>query len=157
MILDAYAGREENLVFVSNWDSSKYGKGIKLLYSKYPNLKLIGPIYDLAKVKGIQSRSRLYVHGHSAGGTNPVLVEAMWAKLPILAYDVSFNRYTTGHHAEYFSSAQGLKDCLDNIEQGRLQSSSEKLEAYAKENYTWRSVTEKYEDVLMPADKFKGS
>ena len=97
------------------------------------------------------------MHGHSAGGTNPVLVEAMWARLPILAYDVIFNRYTTGQHAEYFSSAQGLKNCLDNVEQEWLRSSSEKLESYAIENYAWHDVTEKYETLLMSTDKYKGS
>ncbi len=62
----------------------------------------LGAIYDNQIVFGLRYFCRLYVHGHTVGGTNPSLVEALGAGAPILAHDNKFNRWVTKDRACYF-------------------------------------------------------
>ena len=83
MILDAYLNTDFTIVFISNWQSNNYGRKILEKYNKYKNIKLIGPFMIMMIFRPQGLLARFYIHGHSAGGTNPTLVEAMWSKLPI--------------------------------------------------------------------------
>ena len=148
-ILDAYVKSRQELVFVSNWKSSKYGQEILRKYRDVPNLKLIGPIYDVGKIKALYSRTRVYIHGHSAGGTNPVLVESMWAKLPVLAFDVTFNRYTTHNQAFYFKDSQDLADLSRSITNDSFKRCAESLFQVANEFYRWKHIQSCYESVIL--------
>lgn len=149
MILGAYAQSSLPLVFVSNWDSCDYGREVRERYSIYPNLHLIGPIYETEKVKALRSRVRLYVHGHSAGGTNPVLVESMWAGLPTAAFDVNFHRYTTQNQAFYFRSSAELENLSKSISQRSLDSCGEALRRIAEAEYSWNSIRSSYEKIIL--------
>lgn len=148
MILAAYARSGDRLVLVSNWHSNAYGRELRSRYSAHANLHLIGPIYDVARLKAIQMRARLYVHGHSAGGTNPALVEAMWAGLPTLAFDVSFNRYTTENHALYFSDSAGLIQLLSKHDDAWARTSRRALQEVAKRKFAWSAVRSGYLNLL---------
>lgn len=149
MIIQAYIRQGSPLVFVSNWDSNEYGRSVRDRYKDVPNLHLIGPVYEIAKVKALHARVRLYVHGHSAGGTNPSLVEAMWAGLPTAAFDVNFNRYTTHNQAFYFSSSGDLEHLLNSMSQACLNYCSKTLRQIANANYSWRSVRTAYEKIIL--------
>jgi glycosyltransferase involved in cell wall biosynthesis len=149
IILAAYVLSGLPLVFVSNWDSTAYGRAIRSQYCGHRNIKMIGPIYEIAKVKALHGRVRAYVHGHSAGGTNPVLVEAMWAGLPTLAFDVSFNRYTTHGQAHYFHDHEDLARISVAIEPQDLQTCGQTLRRIAQDHYSWRSIRAAYERVIM--------
>ncbi len=73
------------------------------------------PVYDLGKLKSLRSRSAVYIHGHSAGGTNPSLVEAMHFGVPIIAFDCDFNRSTTEDKALFFRDADSLQQTLVSL------------------------------------------
>ena len=66
-------------------------------------------------VKTFRSRASLYVHGHSTGGTNPSLVEAMHFGKPVLAFDCSFNRATTEDKALYFADGDALLRLIESL------------------------------------------
>lgn len=72
-----------------------------------------GAIYDKKIVDALRFYSRLYLHGHTVGGTNPSLVEALAAGTPILAQDNHFNRWVAGSHSHYFQNAE---DCRQKLE-----------------------------------------
>ncbi len=108
---DAYVTQ---LVMVGNWQKSEYGKEIKEKYSKYPNIHLLEPIYEPHEINWIRSKATLYVHGHSAGGTNPSLVEAMNFGLPILAFDCVYNRATTEDKCKYWKTAEDIVNTNKN-------------------------------------------
>lgn len=96
LILAAFSEMEMfPLVVIGNWDDSPYGRGLKRQYEHFDNLVLLDPIYDLGILRLIGEGAALYVHGHSAGGTNPSLVEMMHFGKLIFAYDFIFNRCTT--------------------------------------------------------------
>jgi glycosyltransferase involved in cell wall biosynthesis len=149
MILDAYVASKLPLVFVSNWDFSEFGREVRNRYAGHPNIHLIGPVYEAAKVKALHQRARLYVHGHSAGGTNPVLVEAMWASLPTLAFDVPFNRYTTHERAFYFTSSTDLVTLSTELTQRVLTTCKQALRDVAERHYRWDAIREAYEDIVL--------
>lgn len=148
VILDSYVESGLPLVFVSNWRSSDFGQKMLDEYGGHPNLHLIGPIYDGGKVKALHGRVRLYVHGHSAGGTNPVLVQAMWGGLPTAAFDVNFNRHTTRNRAFYFRSAAELAELARRTEPASLRRCGAELRQIAEDEYSWSGIRKAYERVL---------
>lgn len=148
LILKTYSLSKYNLVFVSNWGSSIYGKKLYKTYNSHSNLFLLNPIYDSAKIKSLHSRTRFYVHGHSAGGTNPVLVEAMWSGLAIAAYDVVFNRYTTHDRGFYFKNHKQLIKIISDPSTSEMDKSRDQLFEIARKEYSWEKIRSDYEETL---------
>ncbi|MBR4814482.1 MAG: DUF1972 domain-containing protein, partial [Paludibacteraceae bacterium] len=72
--LKAFSQSDKPFVFIGNWNHSDYSKKLKKQYSNFPNIHLLDAIYDLDILYVIRSNASIYVHGHSAGGTNPSLV-----------------------------------------------------------------------------------
>ena len=153
VILDAYAKSGLDLVFVSNWTSSKFGRMMLNKYGEIPNLKLIGPIYDVRKIKALFERTRIYIHGHSAGGTNPVLVESMWARLPIVAFDVPFNKHTTEFKAFYFSGTDDLVRLTRSLTDESLSRCADELFQTANQLYKWEDIRASYETLLFNKER----
>ena len=84
------------------------------------------------------------MHGHSAGGTNPSLVEAMHSGHSVIAFDCIYNRYTTKNEAYYFKSKDELFLLLRQIEQDTLEPNADKMLEIAQDFYTWKSVADDY-------------
>ena len=148
LVLEAFHSASYSLVFVGNWDASTYGMNLKSTYCGSCNIKLLDPIYDLKELFRYRSQCSLYVHGHSAGGTNPSLVEMMHFGKPILAFDCIYNRYTTEQKAAYFTSASDLSKFLVNYEGEGLEENAKAMEVLAKKYYTWARVTKEYESLF---------
>lgn len=122
-IVEAFAKSDSlPLVMVGNWDSSDYGRNIRKKYAGDKKLFLLDAIYDQKALDLLRSNTSLYVHGHSAGGTNPSLVEAMYLGLPIVCYGVIYNKVTTENQAIYFSDTEDLIQIINTINMGRLKS-----------------------------------
>lgn len=151
LILEAFKGSKINLVIVGNWNYSKYGTDLRLKYSVYPNLKLLDPIYEQECLDELRSNCCLYIHGHSVGGTNPSLVEAMNLELCAVVFNVEYNIETTENCAIYFSSTSDLIKILDDYHNNKIEISSykEKMKEIAKRRYTWDVITEKYAGVFL--------
>lgn len=147
MILDAYAESGQNLKFIGNWDSSDYGKSLKETYSTFSNINIVDPIYDLFELERIRAGCSIYLHGHSAGGTNPSLVEMMHFSVPIFAYDCNFNRYTTNDQACYFSSSTNLNKAIQTASDELLLQNSINMKIIADKFYVWDKIAYKYESL----------
>ncbi|SHE47049.1 DUF1972 domain-containing protein [Chryseobacterium takakiae] len=139
---------EHHLVVVGNWENSPYGKDLKRTFSVFENISILDPIYDQHTLDIIRGNASLYIHGHSAGGTNPSLVEAMFLGLPVISYGVSYNRTTTGDQAFYFSNEEELKILLKTLTKNDLKNCSLKMKKIAKNKYVWKTVAEKYSQVI---------
>lgn len=145
MILEAFSGNAPYpLVMVGNWAHSDYGRTLKALYGGTPGIHLLDPIYDQKELDVLRGNATLYIHGHSAGGTNPSLVEAMFLGLPVLAFGVPYNRTTTENKAFYFSTAADLRRQLEQLTPEQLQNTSSVLREIALRRYTWSVVAGKY-------------
>ena len=117
---------------MGNWSNSVYGLSLKQKYKNKENIILVEAIYDQNILNVFRSNCYVYIHGHSAGGTNPSLVEAMNLSLPIIAYDCNFNRYTTENNCIYFSSSKDLKYKLSLTQKSNLKKLKEN-EKHCKE------------------------
>ncbi len=150
MILDAFVYNPKMpIVFVGNWNNSKYGIFVKDKYSYKENIILLDAIYDQRELDLLRSNAKLYVHGHSAGGTNPALVEAMNLGLPIIAFTSGFNEFTTYHKAEYFSTTEELKVKITNTSHTKLLQLGTDMKSIAQEHYIWNNIAEKYAEMFM--------
>lgn len=131
-------------VIVGNWNSNDYGINLYRKYSKIKGLILYNPIYDIDELNVLRSNCFFYLHGHSAGGTNPSLVEAMYLGLPILAFGVNYNLETTFGKAVYFDNNENLRDVLMNLDAIDRESIKVDMLKLAKKHYSWRGITKKY-------------
>ena len=157
LILEAFDKVEKlPLVLVGNWDKSEYGKKLKSKYLGHPNIEILDPIYDQKQLDMLRSNATLYIHGHSAGGTNPSLVEAMFLGLPILAYGVSYNRVTTENKALYFDSSQELIYHIENLYTVKLRKLGQIMHEIALRRYTWAHIAKKYQLLLDEVNVVQG-
>lgn len=145
MIVEAFAAQNDlPLVMVGNWDNSEYGRSIRAQFADMAHVHLLSPIYELGKLKTLRTNAAFYVHGHSAGGTNPSLVEAMHFGKPVLAFDCNFNRYTTENKAEYFSDTDTLKCGIKNLSDQDQERIGADMRNLAQANYTWEHIAASY-------------
>lgn len=139
------------LVIVGNWDKSEYGQSLKTRYQGHPNIHILDPIYDQENLDLLRGNASLYVHGHSAGGTNPSLVEAMYLGLPIIAYGVSYNRVTTEHKAIYFDHLEELISEIHEMNTIKLVKMGNQMGEISRRKYTWSRIAFKYDLLIKEA------
>lgn len=132
-------------VLVGNWDKSNYGIEIKKKYEGKKNIILLDAIYDKRILDVLRSNCYLYVHGHSAGGTNPSLCEAMNLGLPIMAFSNGYNQNTTFDKALYFEDEYQLMDMILSINEEELMRIGKDMETLAKHHYRWEFIASEYE------------
>lgn len=143
-ILEAWAELDTPLVFVGNWANSPYGRELKERYASFANLHLLDPIYDPGTLCELRARTSVYVHGHSAGGTNPSLVEMMHFGIPVLAHGCTFNRNSTEGKARYFESSSDLIYQVQTLtpQEGALIGAE--MIDIARRLYTWDHIGKAY-------------
>ena len=143
LILEACLTSNQPIKFIGNWDNSDYGKELRRRYADHASIELLDPVYDLAQLFSYRAHCKVYLHGHSAGGTNPSLVEMMHFAKPILAYDCNYNRATMNNHGGYFASAEDLSALLSKGE-FLAHNSGTALRDIAIEKYTWSGIRQAY-------------
>lgn len=137
------------LVAMANWRATPHGRALHGQYADHPHIRLLDAEYDPARMRAIRERATLYLHGHSAGGTNPSLVEVMGMGLPAATWDCTFNRATTDNAAPCFDSAESLRALIPVLTDPRLAHGiGAELRAIARRRYRWRDVTAAYFDLL---------
>lgn len=146
MILEAFSKIDFKIIIIGNWNNSEYGKNLRNIYLKYRNLILLDPIYEQEILDELRGNCALYIHGHSVGGTNPSLVEAMSLKLCCIVYNVSYNVETTENKALYFSNSNELSNLINLYKSGSIDSDEygNNLYEIAKKRYVWSIIVEKY-------------
>lgn len=145
MILQAFSQTDKQLKFVGNWDSSEFGRSMKSKFSTFSNIDIMDPIYDINQLSVLRSSCSFYVHGHSAGGTNPSLVEIMHFGKTIFCFDCNYNRASTEDKAEFFTDVHCLVELI-KLENTIVNGQS--MLEIAKRRYTWDIVREQYFDVM---------
>lgn len=150
MILEAFSQQDTlPLIIIGNWKASKYGLDLLKKYAAISHIHLLDPIYDQKILNQFRSNAYIYIHGHSAGGTNPSLVEAMYLGLPIFAYGVNYNKETTGCRAMYFMNSNELQHLIENIDENNLNTMSKKMFEVADERYRWKIISDQYKNLFI--------
>lgn len=146
MLLEAFKNAKMPLVYIGNWSVNSWAQQTRMRYSKYSNLILLDAIFDISVLNQIRSNCALYVHGHSAGGTNPSLVEAMHLGMPLACFDNVFNNNTTYNKALYFKSAEQLVDLVANISHEEMAVVGRNMKQLAVDHYRWETIAAQYYD-----------
>ena len=151
LILNGYieSNSKYPLVIVGDFVSEKYKDSTKEIVKTKSNDKRIiftGGIYDPEVLNMLRQNCKAYIHGHSVGGTNPSLLEAMIMKNIIIAHENEFNREVAGETVLYFNNSSILKDIINSIEKNYLNYLNLKTNAYnrVKGNYLWNNVVNDY-------------
>ena len=113
-------------------------------------IKFVGSLYDDKILRQIRENCYAYIHGHSKGGTNPSLLEALSITDINILYDVSYNREVGMDAALYFNkNNNSLKNALldaeklTNVEKKELGIKARKR---IEDDYTWNIVVLQYKN-----------
>jgi hypothetical protein len=108
------AGHETTVLVLGN-HKTKYGEYLKNKFKSFSPIRFIGAEFDINKLNNLRYFSNFYFHGHSVGGTNPSLLEAMASNAFIIAHDNHFNKAILKENGYYFSNPADVKNILDKI------------------------------------------
>jgi len=140
---------EKKLLIIGN---PLNGFGRKLLKENagFPDIVFTKDIFDQTILDNLRYYSKAYFHGHSAGGTNPSLLEAMAAGSFIIAHDNKFNRYILKDNALYFSNETDITNILlsENNWINKKESFVNANLELIKKDFQWEDVTDKYEHLF---------
>jgi glycosyltransferase involved in cell wall biosynthesis len=146
-ILEAFKSSqsERKLIVVGNSASgTKYVQGLLSIHD--PRIQMIGTVYEKDRLIALRYHSFAYLHGHSVGGTNPSLLEAMGCGNFILAHDNPFNRETVATAGMFFRDAEGLTGLVNRVDADPSIRSDFKKKARvrARECFSWEDIVAEY-------------
>lgn len=154
LVINGYMNSDikKDLIIISNISSSNYYNEVleKTNCQKDQRIKFINGVYDEKKLSIIRKNAFAYIHGHSVGGTNPSLLEALsLTKLNIL-YDVNFNKDVGLDSCLYFKEIVALTKILNNIKNYDRDKLGIKAKNIIEKNYTWKIIVNKYKKIFNP-------
>lgn len=150
MILDGHIHSKTKLPFiVIGKHETQYGEFLKSKYKEHNTIRFIGGVYNQHELSNIRYFTKLYFHGHSVGGTNPSLLEAMACNTFICAHDNIFNRSILEKDARYFQSSDDVAQIFKS-EYGAIEKENAIKNNIKKisELYTWETIISKYETLF---------
>ena len=144
------------LFLVGNYNGTRFGKYLYEAYNTHESIVFLGSIYDMEALDNLRYYSNLYFHGHSVGGTNPSLLEAMASNCCIVAHDNIFNRSILGQDAFYFANESELSEWLflDKKQEEntlKISNNSDKIRI----QYDWDVINTAYLDFIKQCIKEK--
>ena len=151
MAIEGYLKSQENgkrpLIIVGK-TNTPHGKELVKKYEQEKYVRFLGGIYDFKKLDSVRHFSYAYFHGHSVGGTNPSLLEAMASGCFMLANDNVFNRAVLKENALYYGTSDEVCELLNKID----DEVSIKKESLVNRNweeiktvYSWEKLIDEHE------------
>lgn len=151
MILDGFhqSASDKKFVVVGS-TNNKFGKRIVKKFSNDKRIVFAGAIYDTQVTHTLKYNCPLYFHGHTVGGTNPSLIEAMASQVLIAAHDNNFNRAVLDGNGYYFNSAKDVQQLIEVV-QPAVKEETMTLNNFMKikNSYNWPLIIEQYEKFIV--------
>ena len=150
-ILDGFTESDtDKKILVIGDATNKFGNYLQHKFREDKRILFGGSIYEQKKIHALKSFSHLYFHGHSTGGTNPSLLEAMASKALIAAHDNAFNRRVLEKDALYFSGPADITALVDNIPEDvcrecMIRHNQEKI----RQDFNWPGIIAHYERYIL--------
>lgn len=142
-----YSQNKRKLVVIGNGANS-YSKYLLKKYKNFNNIIFMGQIFKKKILNNLRYYSNIYFHGHSVGGTNPSLIEAMSCKSFIIAHNNVFNKSVLGEDNLYFHSTNDISKFVDNVKKEDYCNIIENNYKKVQEHYNWEFIINKYEKLL---------
>ncbi|GAB3512681.1 glycosyltransferase [Spirosoma knui] len=150
LILDGVARSEDKTQFlVVGKCHTKYGQFLIEKYKEHSNIRFMGGIYNLKRLNNVRFFSNLYFHGHTVGGTNPSLLEAMGSDCLICAHNNSFNKAILGSEAFYFTEASEVASLLETISKKQYSEYVNINRTKIRDIYHWPLIVDQYESLFI--------
>lgn len=142
--------RDMSLLVVGPYGSEEpYHRAVRAASSD--EVRFPGAIFEPSRLSALRYHAGLYLHGHTVGGTNPSLVEAMAAGNPVIAHDNVYNRWVAGPGNAFFQNQSDLAvlldDCLPDVFR-RQRMGEASLRRFRRE-FTWTKIGDEYEKALL--------
>lgn len=146
---------KKDLVIITNVEKNAFYNALKnkTHFDQDSRIKFVGTVYDKELLKFIRENAYGYLHGHSVGGTNPSLLEALGSTKLNLLYNVGFNREVAEDSALYWSKTPGflseLLDKTDKLSLSQINNLGKKAKQRVIDGYSWSKVIREYEDAFL--------
>jgi len=145
IILDGVVQSEQFAPFlVVGNHQTKYGHYLRNKYRKHRFIRFLGGIYNINDLNNLRHFSNLYFHGHTVGGTNPSLLEAMASQALICAHHNIFNQSILGEDGFYFEDSEQVARLMRNeakpLHKDKIESNRRKIETI----YSWPVIIDQY-------------
>ena len=125
----------------------------KLHFKRDKRIKFVGTVYDQELLKKIRENAYAYFHGHTVGGTNPSLIEALGSTNLNLLIDVGFNKEVAEDCALYWTREPGdlakLIDQADEMRDEDIIELGNKAKKRVARYFTWDEISKKYEQIFL--------
>lgn len=154
IILDGVLHANDTRAFlVIGNHNTKYGVYLKQKYTD-ARIRFLGGVYNQTALNALRFYSHIYFHGHTVGGTNPSLLEAMASGALICAHHNIFNESICGTDAFYFTNAndvamQLMQPNAKSTFQGKINNNIDKINTL----YNWPTINRQYEAMLLQSVK----
>jgi len=150
-IIEGFSGSQasQKLLIIGNTENS-FSRNLRKQFKSSGNVIFLEGIYNESVLYNLRHFSRACFHGHSVGGTNPSLLEAMASGAVIIAHDNPFLRHILNENAMFFNTSEDISGILDNendwISKKPVWTANNKK--LISENYRWDRITDQYEDLF---------
>ena len=129
--------------------NTAYGAYLKDKFKEATHIRFVGGVYNLEVLNNLRYYSNLYFHGHTVGGTNPSLLEAMASGALLVAHDNIFNRSILGDEALYFSDASDVAESITKVEKKRYAHFVGRNRNKIEEIYSWELINKQYREYML--------
>jgi len=111
----------------------------------------LGHINDWDLLRELFCNCYVYIHGHSTGGTNPALLNAMGFGCCVVAYDVPFNREVLDYAGMYFNNVEELSSILKHLQKNQevVKQFGKQVQKRVETKYSWEQVITAYEKLFL--------
>ena len=113
-------------------------------------VRFMGTVYDRKKLEALRYYAQGYIHGHSVGGTNPSLLEAMACSNLVIAHDNPFNREVLGDSGLYFATRSELASTVNAVDRNQVEADIRRQKAaqIVKSKYNWDQIASAYFELI---------
>lgn len=145
---------DKDLVIITNVEKNNFYEQLRIEtgFEKDSRIKFVGTVYEKELIKKIRENAYGYLHGHSVGGTNPSLIEALATTDLNLLFDVGFNKEVAEDGAVYWSLDEmdlaSLIDRCDKMDYAEIERLSKLAKDRIRKEYTWEKIVDDYERIL---------
>lgn len=145
MVLEGVVMNEsKSPILVVGNHNTKYGAYLKSKFQDHGHIRFMGGIYNLANLNNLRYHSNLYFHGHSVGGTNPSLLEAMASRALVIAHNNDFNRGVLKSNGYYFSTPAEVSQIISKVRKNdNLQMVEANYNAIVND-FNWEKINGEY-------------
>jgi glycosyltransferase involved in cell wall biosynthesis len=147
----AIAAKHPVVIVGSSGYGGEWDDAASRLAAEHTSVSWLGQLSNDQLLLALWQHAGTYFHGHSVGGTNPALVQAMAAGAPVLARDTVYNREVLGPTGKFVvgdpgAIAAAVLKMMEN-EEGRDEAGRTNL-LRAEQHYSWAQVCNDYERAL---------